>query len=277
MKLKQWIFRYLLSAQQKYEAFFHLGSRTGALGILQTVEETGKWPSEQILEWAIGETGNGRLWGDDILRIAKALMKGPGRLRADYLYTLIISEWIGCGPLVDGLVKLVHETGISPSPTAIESGLKQFIKKYPELPIVSATNRSEIESQFGVSVGQKFFDEIYNEVYNFYARHEDPNVSWRVYPVILHIVKNSSILPSKYLLNSVITKISSEGRLDFDENSGYYGDWVYVKDPELLEQFRRLEQGESVEKVLADFRFWNGIAGRPRPQEREVWARYIRM
>ena len=211
---------------------------------LKTAEETGKWPPEKILAWSIREM----LYGEEILKLAKALLKGEGRSKAETVYTLIISSWNGS--MVTDLAKLARETGISPSPTAIKNGLKDHLKNVGRRLQVSIDKDtlSEIESQFGVSLGQNFFDEIYS----FYGMLGDHNRRYEGplrtdYLAILRIAKDSGVIPNKNLINIIISRIKLEGVRVFDENQGYFGDWVLVKDSEILEKFLCLERGELME------------------------------
>jgi hypothetical protein len=145
--------------------------------------------------------------------------------------------------MVDNLAELAHETGIVPSQAALESGIEQHLKRYPWSPVVNPTTLSEIKRQFGVSVRREVFDQIYH----WFATKNRSDISIADYRAILSIAKVSGVPPGEDLLKRVISRISSEGVRAFDEHLGTYGSWIIVDGNELLEQFRRLEQGLPVD------------------------------
>ncbi len=259
---------------QRFLAYFREGGRVGALGILEMIEETGKWPPKPIFTWLVEDAYNkGRLSGMEVQRVVEKLMNSAEYVTTDELYTLVISRWIACGPLLDGLNHLIETTGITPSSKAVEDGLRQFIKKHPEKQLFDAAGREEIERRFGASIGQEFFEKIHSSTYAFYVQHPNPNMRWRTFPVILHLIKNYGFLPDKQLLATMIGVVKLNGTLMFDEDNGPYGNWGNVKDPNLLEQLRRLEQGDPIEQVLENYPLCLSIGGGTTGQE--DWDEYV--
>jgi hypothetical protein len=144
-------------AQQRYEQSFEVGGRPGAFGVLRTAEETAEWPPEHVLEWAIR---HGDFSTAEVIRFAGALIGVAEPRNVDHLFTLVISEWIDRGPLVDALVTLSLKAGVRPSPAVLENGLKELLKRHPGSAVVNPALLSEIQVRLGLPVRSDLLDEV---------------------------------------------------------------------------------------------------------------------